>query len=684
MIKVFLMVLFLIVIFTGIGSFTLKKLKIDKTSFSAPVGFVIFIAILQMCYYPVQLTNGSFNWIIVISSLLLIAGLILTIISWKEVLQNLFRIDSLIVLASVIGFCFVFYHLFIDIEFSDAPMYLNYISQNINNSNLNLFNLYTGLVGAEWDGLYLYQGYYHFASFLCWFINIPYYIFGNVGYIENIAVSTWGLGTLYSVISSMFIVEIVRYFKLKNKWFEICLLIFTLLFSNFYYWRVAFSFYGNTFRTLLITILIFTIYRWLKESNEKIKYLIPFIVGASLACSSTSLFISFIVLYSLAAYLFLIKKEKAFYDMSTFVIPLAVYTTVMLGKSSIIIGAILAIIFIAYYILRYIKFFKKIINNVQSFFFDYAKVIFFIVVPVAFALLSAYINIFKPDFLINYAYYFQDHQKYDMVKDYSFRFSGVLDNILNVIRWLGVILILFKASSKEDKFIKTLFFMMIVLFMNPLCTTAVAYTMASNVFYRSIEILFNPFTELLMILYVYKIFEWHKIGQWILEFILIGAVIFGHYFSWNNNRLEGLYTVYLNGGKEVDPILKLKDDEIQVIRYLKQVIQDNSIEGQPVIVSQANGLRTFIPDAYQLITARDWYYPHTRLNEEFYEIARYHYNWQPEVKTNYEDSCKYLKEYDVDYIIVQYKDNYKFDIASDACTTLYMKNSKYKVKIVNK
>lgn len=65
-------------------------------------------------------------------------------------------------------------------------MYLNYIAQNIDNQHLNLFNLYSGKVGAEWDALYLFQGYYHFGTFLCHIINVPSVLLGIGGKIDNI------------------------------------------------------------------------------------------------------------------------------------------------------------------------------------------------------------------------------------------------------------------------------------------------------------------------------------------------------------------------------------------------------------------------------------------------------------------------------------------------------------------
>lgn len=680
MIKILLVLISLIGIFTGVGIAILDKLNIERKGFAAPVGFVVFLTLLQLLYYPAQIFNLSFNWIIGSSFIVLIIGILLTLKNIKKVVENLLRKDTLIVLGVFIVFIIVFSKLFIDIEFSDSPMYLNYISQNINIEQLNMFNLYTGLPGAEWDGLYLYQGYFHFASFLCWLINIPFYLLGKPGYVENIMISTWGLGMLYSLISSMFIVNIIKYFKLKNKWFEFCLLFFTLFYSNFYYWRVAFSFYGNTFRTLLATMLIFYAYRWLKEENENIKYVIPFIVGAGLACSSSYLFISFAILYCLAVYLFVIKKERTFVDMSIFVLPIAIYATVMFCRSNLYIGLAFLIVFSTYYLGRFTRPIRKLIINIEEFLFNNAKLIFFIVVPVAAILFSAYINFFKPEYLYNYSYYFQDHQKYDMVKDYTFVYSFWIDNIMNALRWIGVILVIIYAKTKEDKFIKMMILLILFVFLNPLTTTAISYLIASNVFYRTVEVLFNPFTELILLIYIYQAIQWQKLWQWIFEFILIGVVVLGHTFSWLGYE-EGLYTFYFIGGKNTESLYKIEPHEFKSIKFLQEELKNHPQDDQLTIISQVNGIRTFIPEAYQIFTSRDYFYPFIRVDWVFYDISRRHYDWEEKYDDiPYERACEFIENYNVDYTLIRYWENSEFDKETDKCMDTLFDSGIVKVK----
>ena len=64
--------------------------------------------------------------------------------------------------------------------------------------------------GEEWSVLYLFQGYYHFASYICYLINIPYYLLGSSAEVPNMVIVVYGLGILYQVLSTMFIVNTVQ------------------------------------------------------------------------------------------------------------------------------------------------------------------------------------------------------------------------------------------------------------------------------------------------------------------------------------------------------------------------------------------------------------------------------------------------------------------------------------------
>lgn len=669
----------LAVLCTGLGLWLLDVLKKTEQGFAAPVGAAVLLAMLQLLYYPIQILHGSFYAIAGVSIAVLLFALFCTLKRFKRVVHNLLRPQTLMVLIGFLAFLFVFYNSSLELEYSDSPMYLNYISQNIEAEHINLFNLYTGKTGAEWDGLYLYQGYYHFGSFLCWFINLQPFV-----QIDTIVTSAWGLGSLCSLISLMFYCNMIDSFKIGSKPLKYTLYIFTFFFTNLYYWRVVFSFYGNTWRTLFITMMMFYIYQWLKtDRKSSIRYIIPILGFAGIACSSSFLFISFIVLFSLAAYLFYIKQENTLKDMSIFVIPLVIYACVYVARSSLAAGIIAVIVFTVYYAVLLYQRTIHLLSPIEAFFFRYARLIFFILIPLAAALLSLYVNLFDKSFLYGYSYYFNDHQKYDMVKDYLFIHSEWYDNIINVIRWAGVILILCKAKAKEERYIKVTMILMLILFMNPLCTTAIAYTIASNVFYRSVEVLFNPFTETMIIVYLYRYFSKKKVLQGGLMACLLVSTAGGNIESWQGDK-GGLYGNYITEGEDENHIYKVDEDELEAIRFLQNELEGWQEDRQPVVISQAEGTRVFLPQVYQLITARDTYYQYTRIDEELYQIARRHHDWEEKTDIDYSNTCSLLDTYDVDYLVIRYFENPEFDQATDACSVTLLTGARIKVKKVQK
>lgn len=678
--RILLFVFALILISEGIGYWGLKVLKIRQKGYAAPIGFAMILGSLQLLYYPAQLFNLPFTWIVVASSLLLIFALAVTLKNIKAVIKDLLKPSTLIVLVSFIIFFAVLKASSIDMEYSDSATYLNYISFNINAPKLNLYDFTTGVRGEEWSVLYLFQGYYHFASYICYLINIPYYLLGSSSEVANMVIVVYGLGILYQVLSTMFIVNTVQSFHLKNHWFAFSLLLFVLFYSNFSYWDISFAFYGNTYRNLFIMETIAILYNWFKEDDEQIKYLSLFTVTAGLASSSSFLFMSFAVLYSLAAYLFHSKKFRSLFDMTTLIAPLVLYACAYISRSHTVLSVSLFVLYVVFLFARYKKPLRRLITRVEDFFIDHAVLIFFIIIPGIFALGSLYLNIFKPNGFNSYSFYFWDFVHLDMVKDYIFIHSNWLDNILNVLRWLAVIMLLATAKKKEDLFLKDFIIMMLIFFLNPLCTTLLVNTVAGIVFYRNFMTLFNPFTEIILFIYLYRFFEWNVIGQWVLEITLCATTLISNYASFHNSEL-GQYYVYIKNNKDLDPVYKMETDEREAVLFLRNTIREKGID-RPVIVSQSASTLTYIPEGYQLFGPRNHYYE--SVDSDFYALAKRHFDWDEKEDLDYSNTCSYVKKYDVDYILLQYWENSDFDNATDGCAVTIYTGSKYKVKEVQK
>lgn len=677
---ILLSIIFFLFCFTGSGIHLFKKLQLNYNGYHAPYGMAFLLCILQLLYYPMQLLHTSFWLLFAITTLVLLYFVYCTIVEWKDVIKELKQWKSLWVVVGIAVFVSIFYFCYIDQEFSDSPMYLNYIAQNIGIDHLNLFNLYSGKVGAEWDALYLYQGYYHFVSCYVVYLNLPDTLL-HLGKVETLKAIIWGMGMLYSMLGAMQIVNITNQFSYKRNWYRYVLCGFGLLYLGVYYWRIVFAFYGNTYRSFFITLLMITIYLYEKgELRGHSRQVLPMIGFAGMACSSSYLFASFAVLLIYAGYLFIEKREGSLYDMSIYIMPIAIYACIMISRSSVV-GYLLSAFFIFYYLFARSTFIKKILQVVETFLIRYAKLIFYALIPGAFALLSLYIYFKHPDYLYLYSYYFNNHQAYDMVKDYFFIYSTWYDNIINILRWIGVVLVLKNfTQSQEQRYLRVNTILMLLLFMNPLCTPAISYTIASNVFYRAWEVLFNPFTELIILAYLLNQFQqkWVPIG---LTICLVISTLVTNIKSFQGDH-KAAYGFYIDGGKQVEHISKMETAALDAIEKLDTILQEEPLDHQPVIISQAEGTRVYLPQVYQMFTARDYFYEDVRVNQFLYHITRRHHPWDEPWDPWYEITCDLLQEYKTDYILLRYLENPEFDSWSNACTVTIYDNDTFKIKKV--
>lgn len=670
-------ILLFAVLLTGLGRWVLQKIHCSPKGYSLPIGLAVFLTCVQILYYPAQIFHWSFTYIQVTTFVVLAFAGYCSVKEWKGIFSEYKQPKTLIVLLSLCCFLFVLYRCYLDLEYSDSPMYLNYIAQNINNSHINLFNLYTGVVGEEWDGLYLYQGYYHFCSFYAWLLQ-------KLDSVEVIKAVVWGMGILYSLTSTTLLINIVDSFSVQNKIKKGILLAFALFYLNFYYWKIIFSFYGNTYRSLFITVLMFLLYQKEKGNLTDVQstVLVNATVFAGLSCSSSYLFVSFAVLSVYAAYRFISKQAGSLAQMSYYIVPMVVYASVLLTRNSKL-GIFFGVVFLLYYLFHSQAWIRSLLNTAEGFLIRHARIIFFGILPVAIVLIALWVQFAHPDFLYGYCYFFNNHQDYDMVKDYFFVYSTWYDNIINAVRWVAILFLLMHAKSKEEHYMRIILSLTILIFMNPLCTPTVAYFIASNVFYRAFEAVFNPFTEVFLIVFLNQQLEENEVLSYVPSIALSVTLVVSNVLAFNGVS-NAQYGFYISSVPEnYDSLSKMEKEAEEVILVLRNELQDSAYTGeQPVLISQAEGTRDYIPNAIQLVTARDQYYASTRIDEELYQIAKRHHPWEEKGTIPYEKTAELLKKYQVDYIIVRYWENSEFDEQLDSCTEILYQTSHFRLRKV--
>ena len=673
MLKIGIVVLMVLLVSTSYGVMLNERINFKLDDFVTPIGFAFLIMLLQICYYPAMLFNLSSNYEHFVSLIIFLIGIIYGIKNIKAIMQEYCQKRTIIIGIAFAVFFIVFYQCYIDISFSDAQMYLNYMSENININHVNMFNLWTGEPGQEWDTIYLFQGYYHFGSFIAWLVNANYYLFNIGTFVDNIVIETWALGSIYSIMSSMLIYNFAKYFG-KNKWIKNLMLLFGLFYLNFFYWRVAFSFYGNTFRTIYMCALLFYLYRYFDEKNIDFKYLCIVINFAGLAFSSSYLFISFSIMYALMIYLFHAKERNSIREMADFVFPLLCYALACFSrdnKSLFIVGLVLASL---YYLLRNKACLIRITDIIEGFLHKYAIRIFVIGAAIILAVGGAiYYLAINPGYEYNYRHYFENHSNYDMIKDYTFRYTGKSQNLVNILRWFGLGLLLFQKSSNEgEKFLKHIMIVLLLVFLSPLSVIGISKLIASNVYYRTFDVVFNPLTEMFFIGLILKKFDKKPI-YYLLTLFVVYMIFYAHVGSYINHY-TGEYGFYIN--RNILPKYKISNDNLEVIRAFETDVKAHE-DKELRVVSHAEGIRTFVPQTWQLFTPYQIYYPNTRINQEFFNQSRNHYPYETYYETDFSSACQYIDRFDVDYIIVEWNQNMDYDIEVSKCMTKVYGNFTY-------
>lgn len=497
----------------GVGQWFLKVLHLEKNGFGAPIGVALIFSALEILYLPRLCLGGSFDWIKGCTFLVLIISVAFTVSSFKQIQKTLIRGRIIYVLLGVFMMLSLFYlcktNLAVD---TDSELLL--MANNMNSPSIML----------ETSRL---QGYEMMGSFTIWLFD---------GNFEKAALT---LALFANMIAVMLALDMIDSFDIGNPWFRFTLIIFSVFYCQYYSWKIVGAYRGGNWRIIFITLALFTLYQWLKRGEENIKYVFPFVIGAGLFSHNGFLMIGFELVYLTSGYLFYIKKIRSLYDCMTFMIPVMIYCGAWLSKFSKLACLLFSIGILIFYLLRLKrKYYVKLIR-LEDFLIDHAWKIYYIGIPVIFLIGTFWLRFFTKSEVVPYSSYV-DFFSTKSIGTYLFLTDSWLDIFLDIFRWVGMFVFLVRASEKEDKMMRLIFLGMIVFFVNPLCMGMLSKITGLEMYAHAFEIIFNPFTDVMLFYWIYRQFEWTVFGQWVLELTLIFTAIFGHITSFTNNP-SGLY-----------------------------------------------------------------------------------------------------------------------------------------------
>ena len=498
--------LLLVILAEGTGAWMKRMLGIARQGYHAPIGFALLFSLGQALYYPAAFFDMTMRWVIIVTVILAVFAVICVYYDWADIKDSLWRRESVVLLA--VGLLFIVYYRFHEVLARPVE-----------------YTLLTARVRDLQSPLW--QGYYQFAEAFSWLLNVPHFLNSALPAVTGGSAKVLGLGFAFTLSSTMLIIDFVRSFRLRNHWFEFALAIYLLLNGNYTAWTNGIAWSGFSWSALFVTLAVFIGYSYLRDENEQIKYLFIPVLSAGLFCDNSFGLSGLAILYGFIVYLFSIRKIRSFFDLFTFLIPHVIYGSIRISRFiPPFISVVFVLLYAAFIIRRYHPPIRRWITRSEEFFFDRWKEVFLIGVPAVLFISSVVIVILRHgNGLSSFLYYFSDFHEIPGMRDYLFVHSGWFEIVINIFRWGGLICLIALAKEKQDHGIRALVITALVVFLNPLTAPAISY-MTGPGFSHCFHVLFNPVTEAIMFLYVYRMFQWNVIGQWVLEFALCFGALF--------------------------------------------------------------------------------------------------------------------------------------------------------------
>lgn len=492
----------------GTGAFVRKLLKSDADGFAGPLGMAVLFCVLEILYIPSLVFHASIRYGGIVTLIVAAASLCMCYFL-KEQKGKIHWIDVIGTAGTIVLFLLIQRQLHIVYDGEE-------FREIVSSASMARVDL----------GRYGLQGYDLLASVLVRWADPDF----MVGF----------LSIVYHLFFAEMSMNIIRLFHLRNKWFAFTLSCYALYMAAFNSWQIAESYAGYIWRPMMISLMMYQTFCWLKGKNEWEKYELMFYEGAGMFVSGGFGMIMMELLYCLAAWLFYKKKIRSLFDMTTLVAPWVIYGSMQLMRIRAWIGFLLPGVYFVFLVVRYRKKPRRVLRRAEDYMLEHAVKIMYIIIPSAVLVLNVLLLFVKKDVLVSlsaYKLYFQE----EPLRSFFFMDGSYVSYLLDFFRWGGLIILMFTAKDDNEKQLRSMYLLFLILFVNPLSMGLMARMSSISVYAYSFEVLFNPFTDLCLFIMIYRMFAWQPLGQWVLEFALLFSAVFSHVGSFAG-RPSGLYT----------------------------------------------------------------------------------------------------------------------------------------------
>lgn len=647
-----------------LGMSLIKRLHINLNGILAiPLGFFSLLGLNQFFIYffiVFKLPSIYFFLNYLILSIVIL-GLGLKHIKWSLPSRKTILVATLMFIY-VLFMVYQSSHRTLGSNGFDTVHYLSMVMEGANQGFFSYVQYDNGLSTSGVNVQYDFQSYYYFGSLMVYVYDrinqwiSPYY------FDLSSSVFIWISSILYFAINFLMTIEIVKKAFNKHRLLGIALGIFILFFtSNFYYTNV-FTFFGNTYRTLILVFMYLITHEFLKDKFDVTAFSLLFLLTSSalISVSSSGFFIGAMALFGVVMVLIRYYPDiKLGRVLVTLSLPTLLFAIFYLSANNQAKLMLLAGLMILFYALLLIFDFLPI--KMQIYFKWFLKNIVFYLIPILIALVSIYLRLKNG---VPYPSFFSDHTRYDMVWYYFD--TELIPLLVNFIWFIVFIPFILKAKSKFAVFVRIL----LLTFINPISYIFVYQFIASVVYYRAFELIFNSFTLVLMMTYAFEMISSKSIKKALSVgfaiFVLIISVI----------QINAFYNPIFVADKGFSSLYKISSNQVEPLKELKTKIV---LEGyvNPIVISQIEPVRGFVdvytPIANETIRGLDKFktVPETSKLLNIF-VNRDHYGQKIFDKDpDYANTCKYLMEAKADFVIVNRKAFY--EIAPNQFEPLYFR-----------
>ena len=620
-----------------LGQHFLFRLKKECKSPAMGFGFLLLMAYGYLTVGFIGSLHGHFMLALWTFVLFVLAGLFMIIRDFKKV-RWFFDCKQWIVIFILVDIM-IFYAY--DTKLGDltayGPVYyLNLISANIGTPSLNMTDLYRGTFGTPLAPSYSMQAYYIFASCITYLVK-P--VVSLAGLFLNSEVIIW----IFQILYDFFFVSSLICFldKVNDKRYllmTVILFVFVFYFGKLYY-NSVYGFCGNVFRMFCTAYSVMYLDDLIRENTKDNKLMFAVSVWGACALSSTSIFISLLLVF--ASFFVLSDMDDdlfRFYAIVLFV-PLADFL-LNLGLQNILMSfTVSGVLCLTAFLLN-----DLLIRLSRKKLFRYVLLgtVFLAMLFLSYRVSG---NVFDLDAFIN-----NGSENNDASINYFLLNDDVSRNAF-IILALSSALIAMVLKIRYRLFM--MFWILIIIFFNPACCSFIGHVFTA--YFRAFDIIINPFTMALFLNAVFDVLKNKYFYYGVLSLILI--------VFYTNIRLGiPAYKDYTFEPREetYDHLAKMDKDEIDIINKIMELSGSYGIE-RPYIITDNFLTQSNIPNA-RFLYGRDYLADETYSASDsyLYDVFRRNSTSDLEMKeTDYDVLMESIDASGIDFIVVDYPRSYE-------------------------